>query len=332
MTREVAARAPTRIDLGGGWTDVPPYCDREGGFVCNIAISRYAIARLQQVHHGSFVSTSPESRVGTSEESSVTVHDAPLVAAALRRSGVYDVAITLENDFPVGAGLGGSSAASAALLGALSEWRGESWDAAEIAEEGRRIEVEELGIAGGRQDHYAATHGGALALTFTNGVAVRRIPLTRSTKEDFIARATLVYTGQSRISGDTITAVLGAYEARDPRVLSALRRMRELAGEMAVALERSDLDAIGDLLREHWEHQRSLHPSIPTAHIDEIVSRSRQAGALGAKAMGASGGGCVLVIARPDDAGRVRDAVRPLGEILEFEIDESGLTITAGAA
>ena len=339
MTREVTARAPTRIDLGGGWTDVPPYCDREGGFVCNIAISRYATARLTAVRGATSVSVRGATSVSVRDASSVSVSesrvteaDTLLVRAALKRSAVDDAVVSLENDFPVGAGLGGSSAASAALLGALSEWRGEPWKAAEIAEEGRRIEVEELGIAGGRQDHYAATHGGALALTFTNVVSVRRIRLTQKTKQEFIARATLVYTGQSRISGDTITAVLGAYEAGNPRVLAALRRMRELAVEMAVALERSDLDAIGELLREHWQHQRSLHPSIPTARIDEIVSRAQRAGALGAKAMGASGGGCVLVIARPDDAAPVRDAVRLLGEVLEFEIDESGVTVTAGTA
>jgi D-glycero-alpha-D-manno-heptose-7-phosphate kinase len=328
--REVSARAPTRIDLGGGWTDVPPYADREGGFVCNIAITRYAVARLTALRVPSYVSP-PAARVsgGTSE---VAETEAPLVRAALKRTQIDDAHITIENDFPVGAGLGGSSAASAAVLGALSEWRGEKWERAEIAEEGRRIEVEELGVAGGRQDHYAATHGGALALTFTTRVDVRRIPLSEKAKQDLIARSTLIYTGQSRISGDTITSVLSAYEAGEPRVLRALRRMRELAIEMATALERSDLDALGELLREHWEHQRSLHPSIPTKQIDEIVTRSRAAGALGAKAMGASGGGCVLVIARADNGERVRETLQPLGEILEFGIDDDGLATTRGGA
>lgn len=322
VTRVIAARAPTRIDFGGGWTDVPPYCDREGGFVCSIAISRYSTARLTASR---LPSNADERDEMSSDE------DIPIVRAALQRSGTSDVAVSLVNDFPVGAGLGGSSAASAAVLGALAEWRGESWSPIEVAEEGRRIEVEELGIAGGRQDHYAATHGGALALTFTNSVAVRRIPLSAKTKEELIARTTLVYTGQSRVSGDTISAVLGAYEAGDPRVLHALRRMREIAVDMAAALERSELDSVGEMLGEHWQHQRSLHPSIPTSRIDEIVSRSQQAGALGAKAMGASGGGCVLVLARSDHADRVRDAVRPLGQILEFEIDETGLLVTAAA-
>lgn len=317
MSREVVARAPTRIDLGGGWTDVPPYCDREGGFVCNVAITRYAVARL--------------SSAADARAASVNASDAPLVRAAMKGADINGVTVSLENDFPIGAGLGGSSAASAALLGALAEWRGESWQPAAIAEEGRRIEVEELGVAGGRQDHYAATHGGALALTFTTRVAVRRIPMSTRARNDLAARSILVYTGQSRISGDTITAVLGAYEAGESRVVQALRRMRELAKDMAAALERSDLDSVGELVKEHWVHQRALHPSIPTPRIDEIVARSLAAGALGAKAMGASGGGCVLVIARSNNVEQIRDVLKPLGQILDFGVDADALTIVRGA-
>jgi D-glycero-alpha-D-manno-heptose-7-phosphate kinase len=321
MNREIIARAPTRIDLGGGWTDVPPYCDREGGFVCNVAITRYATATVSDVG-GSTAARDPSPKNGS---------DAPLVRAALKRTGMNDVTVTVANDFPLGAGLGGSSAASAAVLGALTAWRGKALDRTVIAEEGRRIEVEELGVAGGRQDHYAATHGGALGLTFTNTVAVHRIPLSAKSMKSLAARSILVYTGQSRISGDTITAVLGAYEAGEPPVLLALERMRELAMDMATALERSDLDSVGEMLSEHWKHQRSLHPSIPTPRIDEIVARARLAGALGAKAMGASGGGCVLVIAKPSSVDAVRDAVEPLGEILDFEVAEEGVTVVKGA-
>ena len=316
MQREVIVRAPTRIDLGGGWTDVPPYCDREGGFVCNVAITRYSIATLT---------------LAASAATDAGVEHAPLVRAALRRSGVEGIRASLRNEFPVGAGLGGSSAASAALLAALRTWRGQPIDRVEIAEEGRRIEVEELGVAGGRQDHYAATHGGALALSFDTGVAVRRIPFTRATRDALRASATLIYTGESRISGDTITAVLDAYDAREQRVVNALGAMRALAMDMAAALESCDLHALGELVDEHWHHQRSLHPSILTARIDEIVARAARAGALGAKAMGASGGGCVLILSRPGRRDEVANAVRSLGEILEFDVDCDGVSIVAGS-
>lgn len=307
--KQVVARAPVRIDLGGGWTDVPPYCDREGGFVCNIAIGRYSSATLKQ-------------GAGSSE---------PLVRAALKRAGLTDYGVSLVNDFPTGAGLGGSSAASAAILGAIQTLRGESVDRDRIAEEGRRIEVEELGIAGGRQDHYAATYGGALALTFDTGVAVRRLQLSPPVASAFVRRSLLVYTGESRISGDTIEAVLGAYRRGDRRVIGALDRMKTLARLMADALERGDLDEVGAMVGEHWVHQRSLHSTIPTARIDEIVRAASRAGASGAKAMGASGGGCVLVIAKADSIVGVRAAVDPLGAVLDFTLDDHGLDIVSTA-
>lgn len=308
MPRTVVVRAPTRIDLGGGWTDVPPYCDREGGFVCNVAINRYSTATLAD-----------------ERATVIETGDSSLVRAIEKRSAIPGARFALLNDYPVGAGLGGSSSASAAMLVAAAEWRRNAWDRADIAELGRRIEVEDLGVAGGRQDHYAATFGGALALTFTRTVAVRPIPLSAATRSALSARSILVYTGQSRISGDTITAVLGAYEQHDARVINALRRMRELAEQMAAALERGDLDALGAMLDEHWQFQRALHATIPTPLIDEIVASAKGAGALGAKAMGASGGGCVLILARAGAEARVRAAVSRLGEFVGFGVDIEGV-------
>jgi D-glycero-alpha-D-manno-heptose-7-phosphate kinase len=316
-SKTVVARAPTRIDLGGGWTDVPPYCDNEGGFVCNVAIARYAVATLAE-EDSSDASVPPA-------PARTTTGDDPLISAALRRSIVSNTRVSLMNDFPVGAGLGGSSAASAALLGALAAWRGDEWDRCAIAEEGRRIEVEELGVAGGRQDHYAATHGGALALTFSTAVDVKRVALTQSTRTALERQSLLIYTNESRISGDTITGVLNAYQNRDRVVLRSLQRMKQLAEEMVDSLELGDIDQLGTLVGEHWAHQRALHPAIPTPRIDQIVSRATAAGALGAKAMGASGGGCVLVITSDDNVDRVRQSIAPLGTLLPFRIDLDGL-------
>jgi D-glycero-alpha-D-manno-heptose-7-phosphate kinase len=321
-SRTLKVRAPTRLDLGGEWTDVPPYSEEQGGFVCNVAIARYATATLA-------TKLTTNGAVGLAADARNDSHaaaDAPLVRAACRRAGMDGVRVTIGSDFPVSAGLGGSSAASAALLGAFAAWRGEKWDHCEIAEEGRRIEVEELGIAGGRQDHYAATHGGALALTFSDRVDVRRIALSARMRAEFERRTILLYTGESRISGSNITEVVRAYQNHEARVIIALARMKTLAEQISVALEAGDLDGVGTLMGEHWEHQRALHPAIPTPLIDEIVRRAAGAGALGSKAMGASGGGCVLAIAGAGAVDRVRAAISPLGSVVPFTLDTGGLT------
>ncbi|HUQ82499.1 MAG TPA: hypothetical protein VM076_15225 [Gemmatimonadaceae bacterium] len=308
------ARAPTRIDLGGGWTDVPPYSDEQGGFVCNVALARYATVRIRGTDAASSIDTARAA-------------DSALAEAAVKRAGVNGISVEIESDFPLGAGLGGSSAAGVAVNGALAAWRGVALDRSALAEQSRAIEVEDLGVPGGRQDHYAAAYGGALALAFGDETRVRRLPMPPSLKSELERRCIVAYTGQSRISGDTITAVLGAYRARDARVLQALARMKTLARAMADELAEAHVDALGELVWEHWQHQRSLHPSIPTPLIDTILERALAAGARGGKALGASGGGCVLVIAGEDTVEPVTAAVAALApQLVPVEIDVAGLT------
>jgi D-glycero-alpha-D-manno-heptose-7-phosphate kinase len=314
----IVTRAPTRIDFGGGWTDVPPYSDEVGGFVCNVAITRYATVRVHAVRDSG----------GLSRATGAREADRSIGDAAARRLGVTGVAIDLHSDFPVGAGLGGSSAAGVAAIAALTRLQQRALEPMVLAELSRDVEIEDLGIPGGRQDHYAAVFGGALGLRFSEeGTSVTRLPLDAEFRAKLERNCLIVYTGQSRISGDTITAVLNAYRARNAKVLFALKRMRDLAEQMAAAVRAGDLDTLAALVGEQWAHQRSLHPAIPTPLIDEIVERARRAGASGAKALGASGGGCVFVIARDDRVADVRSAVEPLGEIVDFAIATHGVEV-----
>ncbi|MBL8981993.1 MAG: hypothetical protein JNL26_07405 [Gemmatimonadetes bacterium] len=313
--RTVVARAPTRIDFGGGWTDVPPFCEEQGGRVCNLAIDRYATVTLVAAPTTAF-----DVRAAA---------DSPLARAATRRLGVTGIRSTLRSDFPTGAGLGGSSAVGVAMVAALRAWQHLANDDLQaIVHESRAVEIEDLGIAGGWQDHYAAAHGGALDLTFGASTTVRELPLTETTRRAIEAQCLVIYTGQSRISGETITAVLDAYRRRDAAVTGALLRMRALAGDMAEALAAGDLDALGNALQEHWQHQRALHPAITTDAIDTIIDTAMREGARGCKALGASGGGCVVVVAPSHQADSIRAAIEPLGRLLPFAVDLHGVTVT----
>jgi D-glycero-alpha-D-manno-heptose-7-phosphate kinase len=317
VTRALIARAPTRLDFGGGWTDVPPYTEREGGAVCNVAITRYATATVATGGHVAVRAHAPSAA------------DDRLIHAALRRSSIAHVEARLESDYPVGAGLGGSSAAGVALAGALGALAGETRDPHALATLSRETEVEELGMPGGYQDHFAAAFGGALFLTFGESVAVQRIELGVEARASLARRGVLVYTGESRISGDTIIAVRNSYGAGERRVVNALRHMKSLAFQMAAALHAEDIDALGALVGEHWTHQRELHPSITTPRIDNIVETAARAGALGAKALGASGGGCVLAMAREGEEDSLVQALAPLGKRLSYAVDTTGFDVLA---
>ena len=311
MSRALVARAPTRLDFGGGWTDVAPYCDEQGGAVCNVAITRYATATVSTADGG------------------FSVPDDPLVRAALRRAGAVGLAASVASDFPIAAGLGGSSAAGVALAGALAAFRGEILEPGALAERSRRTEVEELGVAGGFQDHYAAAFGGALLLTYEGCVGVELLAVSDATCAALVQRGVLLYTGVSRISASTIVAVADAYRARDAGVCAALARMKALAIEMAASLRAGDLHALGEQLAEHWVHQRALHPSITTGRIDAIAEAATRAGALGMKALGASAGGCVFVLAREGGEVELARAIEPLGERLQFDVDRAGFQVVA---
>ncbi len=312
----IIASAPTRLDFGGGWTDVPPYAEERGGFVCNIAIDRRATVTLGGAEAGG--------RAGSPD---------PLAAAALRyadrqfgpppRSGAIRAGIS--NDFPVGAGLGGSSAAGVALAAGLHAAAGVPATPERLSEWSRAVEVEELGIAGGRQDHYAAAYGGALGLTFGDGVHVEQVPLSAACVSALESQITLVYTGETRISAETITAVLNAYVARVAGVVQALDRMAVLARAMRSALHSGDVATLGLLVNEHWIYQRSLHPRITTARIDALEAAARRAGASAIKALGASGGGCVMIF-----GGHHLDvAIAGLGERLTWRVATQGVRVEA---
>jgi len=306
----VTASAPSRLDFGGGWTDVPPYPAERGGFVCNLAISRRATVTVTAL------TDAPASATPT--------HDR-LALAALARSGVAGVSVTMHSDFPVGAGLGGSSAAGVALAAALHRWQGTAATPDALAEWSRAVEVEELGIAGGRQDHYAAAFGGALALTFAHETHVERIAVPSEAISELQQCCLLAYTGESRISATTISAVLDAYRDRVPRVVNALQRMAQLARQMRDALASGDIPELADLVSQHWREQRALHPSITTDRIDAIERAARAEGATALKALGASGGGCVIVFAPTSRVDAVSAAIAPLSEVLPWSVDQTGV-------
>lgn len=315
MIRLLVAQAPTRIDFGGGWTDVPPYPALEGGAVCNVAIARYATATVR---------IDDDASSGARSRQPVD----PLVRAALRRTSLHGAHAHVSNDFPIGAGLGGSSAAGVALAGALAALAGEPLAPHALASLSRATEVEEMEVPGGYQDHFAAAFGGALFLQCgADTVDVDQLALSSDASAALARRCVLVYTGESRVSGNTIITVRDAYLAGERRTVDALACMKALASHMAVALRAGDIDTLGELVGEHWIHQRALHAAIPTARIDAIVGAAARAGAHGAKALGASGGGCVVAIAREGREHELVDALAPLGKRIAFTVDTTGFNV-----
>src|SRR5215218_5330637 len=209
------AAAPVRLDLAGGWTDVPPFSVREGGVVITAAIRLFARAEVRLGGSGfRLVSEDLHDELDV-RDSAGLVNDGrlALLKAGLRMLPVGACSLISRSDAPPGSGLGTSGALDVALVAALSAARGESPDPVDIAETACHLEAVEAGVPGGRQDQFASSLGGFLRLEFRDPEAeVQRLKLDPGFMAELAARMVLCYTGASHFSGATIERVMRAYE------------------------------------------------------------------------------------------------------------------------
>jgi D-glycero-alpha-D-manno-heptose-7-phosphate kinase len=299
--------------------------------VVNAAITRYAYATLRPLPPGQYELESAD------YDAYYEAHDIreleydgnlDLVKAAIRRRGLATGAhIMTRSEAPPGSGTGSSAAMGVALVGVLDYIAGGNMEPAEVAEMAHLLEVEELGVSGGRQDQYAAAFGGLNFMRFSNGdVLVQPV----QTSEDFLRELEkhllLIYTGKSRLSGDIIDRVMGAYRRGDEQVIQALDGLAKAAVQMREALEAESLRQVGEVMNFNWENQKLLYEEMTTVKIEALIQAMSEAGVLGVKASGAGGGGCIIVLAQPDREHLVAAAAEDLGgRIISFKLDFSGL-------
>ena len=313
-----SAAAPVRLDLAGGWTDVPPFSAREGGVVITAAIRLFARSEVRLGGSGFRLVSEDLNDELELRDSAGLVSDGRLglLKAGLRMLPVGACTLTTRSDAPPGSGLGSSGALAVALVAALSAARGESPDPVDIAERACHLESVEARIPGGRQDQFASSHGGFLRLNFKDPDAeVRRLKLDSQFADDLARRILLCYTSASRFSGTTIDRVMRAYERGEPAVARALHGLRDVAEMMETALVSADAAAVGRLLSENWAHQQALDPHMRTEEMARLEHAVRGAGALGGKAAGSGAGGCMFFLG-PDDPGAVIEAALGCGVVL----------------
>ncbi|MGD9497545.1 MAG: GHMP kinase, partial [Armatimonadota bacterium] len=207
------ARAPVRIDLAGGWSDVPPFSADVGGAVVNVAISRYSYATLIPNEPGEFILESADYdqyiHARDIRELEYT-GSLDLLKAAVRRMGLrVGGHLITRSEAPPGSGTGSSASMGVALVGLLDALQGGTMSRMDIAALANLLETEELGIEGGKQDQYAAACGGLSLMGFDDPeVTVRRLEVSRDFLLELEKSLLLVYTGKSRLSGDIISTVM----------------------------------------------------------------------------------------------------------------------------
>ena len=308
----IRARAPLRLGLAGGGTDVSPYCDVHGGCILNATIDRYAYAVIKTLDEACvrFVSTDQQKTTSfpldaeLALDGELDLHKAVYNEVVRSFNGGRPIALELSTfcDAPAGSGLGSSSTLVVAMLKAFVDLLNIPLDDYAQSQLAYKIERIDCGLQGGRQDQYAATFGGFNFMEFyANDRAVIN-PLR--IKSDFIceleASLVLFYTGVSRESARIIADQSANVTSGSVVAIEAMHAIKREAMTMKECLLKGDFAGIVASMREGWESKKRSARTVSNTHIEAIYDAACTAGALAGKVSGAGGGGFMMFFAPPD--------------------------------
>jgi D-glycero-alpha-D-manno-heptose-7-phosphate kinase len=324
----ILTRAPFRIPLGGGGTDLPSYYSQFGGFILRAAINKYLYIYVNRPAADSYIRVkySRYEQVSTPDE---VQHD--LVRPTLRQLNLNgSLEVVSMADVPAGTGLGSSSTYLVGLLTALYELKRERVPVQALAEMAYHIELDLAGHPVGKQDHYLAAFGGITCLDIAADGKVQVTPLDISvaTVEGFRNSVLLFYTGLTRSANDILEAQKQDTQRQDPTVLDSLHRTKELGYRIKAALLAGDLEQFGVLLDEHWQNKKRRSSQIADPRIDHWYETARANGALGGKIMGAGGGGFFMFCCTNGRKAQLRQALVAEGlREMPYEFDFEGAKV-----
>ena len=329
-TTHYRARAPLRIGLTGGGTDVDPYASKKGGAVFNSTINRYAYCTITPTddHKLSVHSTDYGKYEAYLDGGPLPLNgNMDLVKSVTNHFGVTDgFKAFLQSEAPPGSGLGGSSTVIVSIIAAVCEWQGikmTSYDTAQLA---YHLEREVIGLKGGKQDQYAAVFGGFNLMKFSgSGVDVNRVRVLPDTVNELQYRSVLCYTGKTRESAGIIQSQMDSFKSGQNE--AALDASKELAFTMSRALEKGDIREAGEILDQSWAYKKQFSNKITNPEIDGMYNAAKEAGAIGGKISGAGGGGFMFFICRYDAKYDVAKKLSSMGaKVSDFMFEPNGVT------
>ena len=333
----IRSKAPLRLGLAGGGTDVAPFSDMYGGVILNATISMYAYAAIQPRNDGKIILNSLDKQ----ERYELVSSEKLAIDGKLElHKGIYNrlvrdykleplsFELSTYVDAPPGSGLGTSSTLVVAILGAFSEWLnlplGE-YDLAHLAYEIERIDLK---MAGGKQDQYAATFGGVNFMEFSKDDKVIVNPLRIRDKylDELAHNLVLYHTETSRLSSIIIEEQRKNVMEGNIKSLEAMNKLKEQSLMMKEALLRGELDKIGEILDFGWKFKKNMANGITNPVLDEIYEMALRSGASGGKVSGAGGGGFMFFYCPGNTRSSVVEALRKFGgQTKRYEFTQKGL-------
>ncbi len=334
----IRSKAPLRLGLAGGGTDVAPYSDLYGGSILNATISLYAYASIVPRDDGKIVlnSIDKNERYEFDKTSFLEIDGNLDLHKGVYNRVVRDFSITPLSfelftfvDAPAGSGLGTSSTLVVAILGAFAEWLklplGE-YDMAYLAYDIERIDLK---MAGGKQDQYAATFGGVNFMEFykDDKVIVNPLRIRRVYLNELAHNLVLYYTETSRLSSEIIKKQAQNVINKNEQTLLATHKLKEQAVMMKEVLLKGELDKVGEILNFGWQNKKLMAMGISNPLIDDIYNSAINSGATGGKISGAGGGGFMIFYCPNNTRSGVINALRKFGgNSHRYEFAHNGLT------
>ncbi len=333
----IRSKAPLRLGLAGGGTDVSPYSDLYGGAILNATINMYAYATIVPRHDGKIIFNSIDKSIVEEYDSE---KELPTDNELVLLSGIYNrivkdftgeklsFELTTRVDAPPGSGLGTSSTLVVAIIGAFAEWLKLPLGEYDIARLAYSIEREDLKMAGGKQDQYAATFGGVNFMEFyeDNKVIVNPLRIRSKYLNELAYNLVLYYTETSRLSSKIIEAQSNNVNKGKSTPIEAMHNLKEQARLMKETLLTGEIDKIGEILDFGWQHKKKMAAGISNELIDNIYSAAMNAGASGGKISGAGGGGFMIFYCPDNSREKVIHALKKFGgDTKRYEFTIKGL-------
>jgi D-glycero-alpha-D-manno-heptose-7-phosphate kinase len=309
----IISRAPVRISMGGGGTDLPSYYEKHGGFLLAASINKYVHILLNKRFEESIrLSYSKTEIVDTVDEIEHSIF-----RESLRHTGIKkQVEIVSIADVPSNCGLGTSSTFTVALLGALYSYNREYPSLGKLAESACHIEINLLKEPIGKQDQYAATFGGFNSYTFhkDGNVSVEPLKINEGSLMELQNNLFLFYLNKKRSASDILKEQNKKTKENNTDIVNRLHKIKDIGLDTKKILEKNKINEFGELLHEHWLIKKGLSKKISDPFIDEVYEAAIKGGALGGKVIGAGGGGFFLFYC-PYEKAKFLSALKKFGLI-----------------
>lgn len=333
----IRSKAPLRIGLAGGGTDVSPYSDLFGGAILNATIDLYAYASLEPLENGKieFVIDGSDKvlSLDSKKELELVENFELFIGVYNRIIKQFDLKamsfrLTSYIEAPQGSGLGTSSTLVVSLLGAFVEWLNLPLGQYDIAHLAYEIERVDLKMTGGKQDQYAATFGGINFLEFykNDKVIVNPLQLKPEILYELEYDLLLYFTSTQRLSASIINEQVKNVNENNVKSVEAMHNLKEQAQQMKDALLRGELKKIGEILHFGWQNKKQMAKSISNSLIDSIYETALAHGASGGKISGAGGGGFMFFYCPQVTKIKVAKALEQHGgRVQPFKFTKEGL-------